>query len=209
MEQRPAQPPRPAVRLLAADLLLILVLGDFVLGRDPFCNRGRELVPWAEQEEDPEVLAVLLQAMGHDTTPETEAVGLSYLTHPDPGVRALVPDTLWLPEDGRSPDRPASLKAVLTLARDPDPDVRQAACYWLTHYRGHEPETGDALVALTHDERQRTRLYAVSGLARRDDPRCVAAEHRIGPVGEELGQDEMLFDVWRYQQRLREAAEGG
>ncbi|MDN0193770.1 HEAT repeat domain-containing protein [Streptomyces sp. S.PNR 29] len=189
-------------RLLAADVLLFLVLGDFVTGRDPFWDRGRDLVPWAEQEEDPEVLAVILQAMTHDHAPEIEAVGLSYLTHPDPRVRALVPDTLWQSDDGRS------LTAVLTLARDPDPGVRQATCHWLAHHRGREPEVGDALVALTHDERQWTRVCAVSGLAVRDDPRCVEAEHRIGPVGEDLRDDERLFDVWRYQQR-RKAAEGG
>ncbi|MEU6182573.1 hypothetical protein [Streptomyces coeruleorubidus] len=38
-------------RLLAADLLLSLIIGDIVKGRAPFWERGRELVPWAEQEE--------------------------------------------------------------------------------------------------------------------------------------------------------------
>lgn len=195
-------------RLLAADLLLSLILGDFVKGADPFWDRGRELVPWAEQEEDPEVLAVLLHAMTHDSAPEIEAVGLSYLSHPDPAVRALVPDTLERSEDGRSQVRPESLTAVLTLARDEDPWVREAACRWLTHYRGREPEVADTLVALTHDETQPVRICAVSGLAYRDDPRCVEAEHRIGPVDPELPFDERLMDVWRYQRR-REAADDG
>ncbi|MEW2612015.1 hypothetical protein AB0937_17805 [Streptomyces sp. NPDC047880] len=186
-------------RLLAADLLLSLILGDVVKGGQPFWDRGRELVPWAEQEEDPEVLAVLLHAMTHDSAPEIEAVGLSYLTHPDPRVRALVPETVH---------RPESLTTVLTLARDEDPGVREAVCHWLAHHRGSEPEVGDALVALTHDEKQPIRLCAVSGLAVRDDPRCVEAEHRIGPVAEELREDERLLDVWRYQRR-REEADGG
>ncbi|SOR81266.1 MULTISPECIES: HEAT repeat domain-containing protein [Streptomyces] len=193
-------------RLLAADILLFLILGDFVTGRDPFRNRGRELVPWAELEEDPEVLAVILQAMTHDSAPEIEAVGLSHLAHPDPRVRALVPDALGHSEDGRSRVSPQSLTAVLTLARDEDPGVREAACRWLGHYRGNEPEAGDALVALTHDERQQIRICAVSGLAYRDDPRCVEAEHRIGPVDAELPFDERLLDVWRYQRR-QEATE--
>ncbi len=192
-------------RLLAADLLLSLILGDIATGRAPFWERGRELVPWAEQEEDPEVLAVILQAMTHDSAPEIEAVGLSHLAHPDPRVRALVPDTLGHSEDGRSQVRPESLTAVLTLARDEDPAVREAACRWLGYHRGREPEVGDALVALTHDERQPIRICAVSGLAHRDDPRCVEAEHRIGPVDPELPFDERLMDVWRYQRR-REAA---
>jgi hypothetical protein len=186
-------------RLLAADLLLSLVLGDVVKGGQPFWERGRELVPWAEQEEDPQVLAVLLHAMTHDSAPEIEAVGLSCLAHPDPRVRALVPETVH---------RPESLTTVLTLTHDEDPGVREALCHWLAHHRGPEPEVGDALVALTHDERQSIRLGAVSGLAVRDDPRCVEAEQRIGPVAEELRDDERLHDVWRYQRR-REAADGG
>ncbi|GAA2310504.1 hypothetical protein GCM10010234_63420 [Streptomyces hawaiiensis] len=195
-------------RLLAADLLLSLILGDVVKGGQPFWERGRELVPWAEQEEDPQVLAVLLHAMTHDSAPEIEAVGLSYLTHPDPDVRALVPNALECSEDGRSLVRPESLAMVLTLADDEDPGVREALCHWLAHYRGSEPAVGDALVALTHDERQPIRLCAVSALAVRDDPRCVEAEHRIGPVDPELPFDERLMDVWRYRRR-REAAEGG
>jgi hypothetical protein len=194
-------------RLLAAEILLFLVLGDFVKGDDPFWDRGRELVPWAEQEEDPEVLAALLNAMTHDSAPEIEAVGLSHLTHPDPRVRALVPDTLERSEDGRSQARPESLAAVLTLAGDEDSGVREAACRWLGHYRGSEPEVGDALVALTHDERQEIRIDAVSGLAHRDDPRCVEAEHRIGPRDPHQPFDERLMDVWRHQRR-REDADG-
>ncbi|GGW73342.1 HEAT repeat domain-containing protein [Streptomyces caelestis] len=193
-------------RLLAADVLLFLILGDPVRGGDPFWERGRELVPWAEQEQDPEVLAVILQAMTHDSAPEIEAVGLLHLAHPDPRVRALVTDALRQSEDGRSLARPESLTAVLTLARDEDPGVREAACRWLGHYRGPEPEVGDALVALTHDERQPIRTCAVSGLAYRDDPRCVEAKQRIGPVDAELPFDERLLDVSRYQRR-QEAAE--
>ncbi|MFH9006517.1 hypothetical protein ACH4E5_25180 [Streptomyces afghaniensis] len=192
-------------RLLAADILLFLILGDFVTGRDPFWDRGRELVPWAEQEEDPEVLAVILQAMTHDSAPEIEAVGLSHLAHPDPRVRAQVTDALGHSEAGRSQAGPESLTAVLTLARDEDPGVREAACRWLAHHRGPDPEVGDALVALTHDERQPIRICAVSGLAYRDDPRCVEAQHRIGPIGEESRDDERLLDVWRYQRRQETA----
>ncbi|QCD56404.1 hypothetical protein [Streptomyces hawaiiensis] len=195
-------------RLLAAEILLLLILGDLVKQGDPFRDRGRELVPWAEQEEDPEVLAALLNAMTHDSAPEIEAVGLSYLTHPDPRVRSLVPGAVHQHDDGRSRIRPESLTAVLTLAHDEDPGVREAVCHWLAHQRGREPEVGDALVTLTHDERQVIRVCAVSGLAYRDDPRCVEAEHRIGPLDPEQPFDERLLDVWRYQRR-REAADGG
>ncbi|MGC5037387.1 hypothetical protein ACPXCS_13940 [Streptomyces sp. DT190] len=42
--------------------------------------------------------------------------------------------------------------------------------------------------------------------AHRDDPRCVAAEHRIGPLGPELPFDPALPDVWRYRRRREDAA---
>ncbi|MFI8168136.1 HEAT repeat domain-containing protein [Streptomyces sp. NPDC085931] len=97
-------------------------------------------------------------------------------------------------------------RAVLALARDEDPGVREAACRWLAHHRGPEPEVEDALVALTHDERQSVRIGAVSGLAHRDDPRCVEAEHRIGPLGPEPPFDPRLLDVSRYRRRRERAA---
>ncbi|MER8223285.1 hypothetical protein ABTZ58_22420 [Streptomyces sp. NPDC094143] len=65
---------------------------------------------------------------------------------------------------------------------------------------------GDALVALTHDESQPVRVCAVSGLAHRDDPRRVEAEHRIGPADPELPFDERLLDVRRYQRRQETTA---
>ncbi|NKQ29319.1 hypothetical protein HF200_34735 [Streptomyces galbus] len=196
-------------RLLGADVLLGMVLGDFLTGRDPFSDRADQLLPWAQQEEDPEVLAVLLHALTHAEGAEIEALGLSYVTHPDPRVRSLVPSCLQVSGDGRSVVRRGSLAVVLTLVDDPDPDVRTWLCHWLRHYRGPEPEAGDALLALTHDPEQRIRVHAVSGLAVRDDPRCVAAQQRIGPVGEDLRDDEALFDVWRYQERRRRAAGAG
>ncbi|MBB6415541.1 HEAT repeat domain-containing protein [Streptomyces sp. AK010] len=125
-----------------------------------------------------------------------------------PPAPAAGRDTLERSEDGRSQVTPEGLTTVLTLAGDEDPGVREAACRRLGHYRGSEPGVGDALVALTRDERQEIRIDAVSGLAYRDDPRCVEAEHRIGPRDPGLPFDERLMDVWRYP-RGREAADGG
>ncbi|MEU0054610.1 HEAT repeat domain-containing protein [Streptomyces sp. NPDC006309] len=101
--------------------------------------------------------------------------------------------------------RPQALAAVLTLAHDPDPDVRDRTCHWLSHYRGPGPENGEVLVELTHDERQRTRAYAVAALAFRDDPCCVEAEQRIGPLEPGMDTDTLpLLAVWRYQRRQEE-----
>ncbi|MFF9089901.1 hypothetical protein ACF1BE_26490 [Streptomyces sp. NPDC014991] len=58
---------------------------------------------------------------------------------------------------------------------------------------------------LTHNERQRTRAYAVAAPAYRDDPRCVEAEQRIGPLEPGMDTDTLsLPAVWRYQRRQEE-----
>ncbi|MEU6476565.1 HEAT repeat domain-containing protein [Streptomyces sp. NPDC047017] len=200
-------------RLFAADVLLSLLIGD-VIGGDPFDGRGRELLPWARREPDPEVLAVVLDALGYDMTPENEEVGLSYLTHPEPRVRVQIPDLLTQPRhqvrshshaqhqaQSAGWDRPESLAAMLALARDPDPEVRAGVCHWLTQHLVGGPEISEALLDLARDERQMTRIQAVSALALRDDRRCVEAERHIGPVDDDLARDDRLRAVDRYLER--------
>ncbi|MEU5533140.1 HEAT repeat domain-containing protein [Streptomyces sp. NPDC020362] len=199
--------PDPLNRLFAADVQLSLVIADARQRKSRFQDRAREFVPWAERERDGQVLQVLLNGLTWVDGPETEAVGLSYATHPDPDVRSWVPDLLDVDPQGLAP---RSLAAVLALARDPDADVRDRTCFWLAHYRGTEPEIVDVLLELTRDERQRTRAYAVAGLAARDDPRCVEAEHRIGPLeakGEYAHERLPLTAVWHYRRRREERAE--
>lgn len=196
-------------RLFAAQLLLFLGIGNG-LEASPFDGRGAGvLLPWAREERDPEVLAAVLNALSQDADgPEIEALGLSYLTHPDSGVRCMVPRTL---ERSTEPPhllvRPESLAAVLTLARDPDADVRGAVCCWLADYPGREPGITDALAGLVREENQLVRIHAVHGLANRDDPRCVEGREHIGPVDWKPGTDTWLLDATdRYLERRAKAA---
>ncbi|MFI9806307.1 HEAT repeat domain-containing protein [Streptomyces sp. NPDC052301] len=199
--------PDPLLRLFAADVLLSTIVADAQRRRPTLRDPARDLVPWAERERDTDVLDVLLNGLTWMSGPETDALGLAHVTHPDPRIRSHVPELLDGDEDVL---RPEGLAAVVALARDPDPDVRDRTCFWLSHYRGREPETGDVLVELTHDERQRTRAYAVAALAHRDDPRCVELEHRIGPLEPGTDIDTLpLSAVWYYQRRQEQQKDDG
>ncbi|MEU9450589.1 HEAT repeat domain-containing protein [Streptomyces sp. NPDC048277] len=197
-------------RLFAAELLMLLVLGPpWPPGPEPFEGRGTEvLLPWAREERDPEVLRAVLNALTEEQGPEIEALGRSYLTHPDAGVRRTLPHTLERAET-RLVVRPESLRTVFALARDHDAGVRSAACAWLAEYPGHDPGIADALAGLVHDEDQVTRIHAVFGLAYQDDPRCVAAERHIGPVDFDTWSDTWLLRaVERYRERAARRAAG-
>jgi hypothetical protein len=125
-------------RLFAADVLRCLVIGFGGMSKPPSAVVDKPatevFLPWAREERDPEVLALVLSGLSEDggedadRAAESEAVGLSYVGHPDPRVRGEVPDLLGY-ERTRVP--PEKLAAVYALARDPDPTVRVRAAAWL------------------------------------------------------------------------------
>lgn len=95
-------------RLFALDVLLAYVLGRWTWHEET----ADLLVTWAlEGEEDPEVLAELLRVLGETEHAEFVTVGLRYAGHPDPRVRAKVPDLL-----AECGDTPASLTAETRAA---------------------------------------------------------------------------------------------
>ncbi|MFI9152786.1 hypothetical protein [Streptomyces sp. NPDC053367] len=206
---RLSESPDPLLRLFAADVLLSLVIGDVGRGRDSYAGRAGQLAPWALREPDPAVLDVLLNALTWADGPEIQAVGLACRAHPDPRIRAWVPNLLSAGEALGA----GGLAAVRVLARDPDAGVRASVCHWLCHQGSGEsavPGIGDMLWDLSRDERQRIRIHAVAGLANRDDPRCVEAEARIGPLEEGLADEHLpLQAVWHYRRRREEQRGGG
>ncbi|SHI19918.1 HEAT repeat domain-containing protein [Streptomyces sp. 3214.6] len=196
-------------RLFAADVLRCLVIGFGGLFARPGAVVDKPatevFLPWAVQERDPEVLAVVLSGLseadgdGVDGTraDEIDAVGLSYVGHLDPRVRLEVPETLR-----RAAERvPAEkLDALYTLTRDPDAGVRERAAYWLASCRAQAPGITDVLAALLDDELRETRVHAAYGLAKRGDPRCVEAGRRLLPLDPDGWPDANLVRaMWAYE----------
>ncbi|MEW1911332.1 ankyrin repeat domain-containing protein [Kitasatospora sp. NPDC085895] len=201
--------PDPVHRRFGAEVLVCLHLeADLTNVSSPFEQRMLELfLDWARQEQHPDVLAETLVGLSHHEDPRIEPLGLSYLAHPAPRVRARVPSTLRVvnsERSGRQTFTSEGLNALLALARDTDSSVRHVAGYGLAYSLNPEPVIGDTLAGLLDDENQQTRIWAVYGLAERDDPRCIEGADRVGPVDEYESWSWTLRAPSRYEQRRRE-----
>ncbi|MFF8193460.1 HEAT repeat domain-containing protein [Streptomyces bobili] len=175
----------------------------------PFEQRTLEFfLNWAEEEEEhPDVLAEVLGGLGHHEDPRVEPLGLSYLTHPASKVRARVPSTLEhmvSDSSGRWTYTPVGLDAMLVLARDTDASIRKLVAHRLAESRDPAPAVGDVLADLLDEEDQVTRIWAVFGLAERDDPRCVGGASRVGPIDDHEAWSWILGAPSRYAQRQKE-----
>ncbi|GAA1402154.1 hypothetical protein GCM10009639_45340 [Kitasatospora putterlickiae] len=188
----------------------------FFLGsREPFEQRGLEfLLDWVTEEEHPEVLAEVLCGLGEHDDPRIEPLGLAHLTHRAAVVRRVVPSILGAVHSERSGRRAFTadgLNALLVLTGDTDAAVRRSAGYVLSESMNPDPVVGDTLVGLLDDEDQYLRIWAVHGLAERDDPRCVEGADRVGPVDDPAAWSWILDAPARYEQRRgeREAPAAG
>ncbi|MFJ5559955.1 HEAT repeat domain-containing protein [Streptomyces sp. NPDC093250] len=222
-------------RLFALDVLLAYVLGRWTWREET----ADLLVTWAmEGEEDPEVLAELLRVLGETEHAEFVTVGLRYARHPDPRVRAKVPDLL-----AECGDTPASLTAetraalfrlvadedwhvramaggalcrvrdrdsavtdvIVALLSDPEAEVRAWVAEAVSHRGDRSPAVADALFALLDKEDDvSTRLNAVYGLIRREDPRIAEAVAHVGsdPYPDYVA-DHRLSAIWHWERHHR------
>ncbi|MGF0174054.1 HEAT repeat domain-containing protein [Streptomyces sp. Marseille-Q5077] len=135
------------------------------------------LVAWtAEGEGDPEILAEVLRVLSETGHRETEGVGFRYADHPDPRVRARVPD-LFLDWDAHPPYwSPEARAALLVLAADEDGGVRDQAGRVLAAAHDGSREVTDALVALLRDPVAAVRGGAAEAVAPGKDRTAAVAD---------------------------------
>jgi hypothetical protein len=104
---------------------------------------------------------------------DTAAV-LALAGHSDAQVRTDVAMTLPLLTQGESPSA-QMVAAAITLSRDPDARVRDAACFALAEQwrEVDTPQVREALTARLDDADTEVRCEALLGLAHRHDPRAL------------------------------------
>lgn len=140
----------------ARRLFVLAVLFAYLLwaerGRNSHDKETAELlVAWADEgEENPEVLAQVLWVLSETDHQETEALGLRYAGHPDPGVRSRVPDLLLAWND-RPSFGTAARAVLLAQARDEHWSVRVQAGVALVAAFDGSTEVTDAVVGLLRD----------------------------------------------------------
>ncbi|MFF2616757.1 HEAT repeat domain-containing protein [Kitasatospora sp. NPDC058046] len=201
--------PDPLRRRFGAELLTSLFLGDpMSADPSPFDQRTLEfLLDWAAEGDHADVLAEVLVGLSHHEDPRIEPLGLSFLAHPASKVRARVPATLehTVPDrSGRWTYASEGLDAMRVLARDNDAAVRRLVAHQLAESGEPASAVGEVLAELLDDEDQVTRIWAVLGLAERDDPRCVDGAARVGTVDEYEAWSWILGAPSRYEQRRKE-----
>ncbi|GGN56245.1 hypothetical protein GCM10011579_017060 [Streptomyces albiflavescens] len=153
--------PDPVRRRFVTDYLRITAL--LRTGASSYEKKEGELLAvWAAEETDSEVLAQVLDVFNDHEHPAQQAIGLRYADHPDPRVRRHVPDALC---PYGTPVTPAAGTALRTLRRDPDPEVRIAACTVGTWDDDFLPEATRALLHLAQDPDAGARGAAAAALA--------------------------------------------
>lgn len=128
----------------------------------------------AKDGGDAEVIASAVTALGHVADFRGLPAVLRHVGHPSDAVRFAVAVALPTLTD---PDEPAAeaVRALITLTRDADPQVRDWATFGLgTQLDADGPEVRDALAARLDDSSDHAGEEALMGLARRGDPRATA-----------------------------------
>ncbi|MGW6692099.1 HEAT repeat domain-containing protein [Streptomyces sp. NPDC054961] len=130
------------------------------------------LVALAERETEGCVLRSLARAIGGTGEARAVPVLVALAGHPDAGVRQEVASSFTGVLTGRADG--ADVRALLTLTRDEDPEVRNWATFTLGFQAEADgPEIRAALWERTTDDHADVREEGIRGLARRHDPRAV------------------------------------
>ncbi|MFE3122658.1 ankyrin repeat domain-containing protein [Streptomyces hydrogenans] len=145
------------------------------------------LVAWATGgEDDPGVLAEVLLVLNETEHPRLKAVGLRHAGHPDPRVRAQVPDLVrsW---DTPPPPLDADARAVLAaLAADEDGGVRAKAGRALIVAHEGSPDFADVIVGLLGDPVADVRASVAERVAHSADRTPAIADALAALLDEDL-----------------------
>ena len=151
-----------AERELGANLL-----GQLGAPKQPFADERFDcLAKTIRSETDADVLQAIAVAFGHLNNPRCVEWLLPLKAHPDDLVR-------WGVVHGiKGHNHPGAIEALIELSRDDDEDVRD----WATFALGSEidtdtPEIREALWERISDDDEEVRAEALTGLARRKEPR--------------------------------------
>lgn len=169
--------PDPRHRRLVVDATFWYMMGHGSWRNSYEKESADLLVAWAaEGEGEPEILAEVLRVLSETGHRETEGIGLRYADHPDPRVRARVPDLL-LEWDAPPPHwSPEARAALLVLAADEDGGVRDQAGRALGAAHDGSPEVTDALVALLRDPVAAVRGGVAEAVAPGEDRTAAVAD---------------------------------
>ncbi|MEU8882500.1 ankyrin repeat domain-containing protein [Streptomyces hydrogenans] len=145
------------------------------------------LVAWATGgEDDPGVLAEVLLVLNETEHPRLKAVGLRHAGHPDPRVRAQVPDLVrsW---DTSPPPLDADARTVLAaLAADEDGGVRAKAGRALIVAHEGSPDFADVIVGLLGDPVADVRASVAERVAHSADRTPAIADALAALLDEDL-----------------------
>jgi HEAT repeat protein len=158
----------PDDRVLGLDILGQLGYPD---GR-PFLEDTLPVVLECCGDDRQEVVSSAIMALGHLADPRGLPAALSRLTHPCDQVRFAV--AFALPSLAGDPPADDAVHAVISLTRDPDPEIRDWATMGLASlFDADGEEIRNALVERLADKEGDTAGEALLGLAQRKDPRAV------------------------------------
>lgn len=172
--------PDPVHRRLLADVLWSRDFLADIHDRPDTAQDAEFLARWALDEPDGQVLADVLDAYTNHDHPDQEAIGLRHADHPDPRVRRKVPYCLM--QTSRSDTATAIL---LTLARDPDSQVRYAVAQALAHPCDLAPVVREGLLTLLRDSDPDVRRRAAASLSVSRDETAVVMEALVALLDEE------------------------
>jgi HEAT repeat protein len=156
-------------RIVALDVLAQI---GYSAGR-PFLEDTLPLLIDASRDEDADVIAAAVTALGFLCDPRALPAILRHAGHPSANVRHSV--AVAIPGTAGDPPSPHAITALIALSADPDSEARDWATFGLgTLFEEQDTDAiRDALAARLDDPDGNTSGEALLGLALRRDPRAL------------------------------------